>query len=86
MEDLATLELERLPTEALHESLDIVDGSGRIGHVPQQHAREQQREIEHHVKHESHAEDAPRIDVPNDAARALQTATLHLDQWLFCRR
>ena len=67
VEDLAAVELERLPTELGEPALDVVERAGAVGHLPQQHARREHDEVADEAEHERQLEGAPRVDVADDA-------------------
>ncbi len=62
-EDLVAVEGEGLPAEGLHEALDVVDGARGVGHVPEQDAGDEHRDVEREVEDDHHLEDTPRVDV-----------------------
>jgi hypothetical protein len=68
MEEFTALELKSIPAETFHETFNVVDSSRRIGHVPQEHARQQQGQIQHKVENQSNPKDAPRINMSQDAS------------------
>lgn len=70
MEEFATFELEGVPAETLHEPLDIVNGSGCVGNIPQEHTRQQQGEVQNKMEDQRHPKDTPRVDMADYSGRS----------------
>jgi hypothetical protein len=70
MEKFTAFELKGVPTETFHKPLDVVDGSGCVGNIPQQHTGQKQGEIQNKMEDQSHPKDAPRVNMAQDSRRS----------------
>ena len=79
-EQLATLEIEGIPSERSKEGLKVVDGARGAAHIPKQDPGDEKDHVERGVENQTHLEDAPRIDVTDDAGDLADAAT----RWSWC--